>query len=204
MKLYTHLGAPNPRRVQIFLAEKRIDVPIVPVDLMTRANRTPEMLARNPYGGLPVLELDDGSHLAESVAICRYLEALHPAPALFGRTPAEIGRVEMWIRRVELGIAMHARLAWIHGSPITKPLVKQQLPEVAELAREGVRESYDLLDGGLRGARYFAGDAFTMADVVALTVIDFAAARLDAAPAPRHAELLRWHADVSARPSVKG
>jgi glutathione S-transferase len=92
---------------------------------MTRANRTPEFLANvNPLRGIPVLALDDGTHIAESVAICRYFEALHPEPSLFGRAPADIGRIDMGNRRVEMTFMMPVGLAWVHGSPLTKPVVK--------------------------------------------------------------------------------
>ena len=110
MKLYDFTRAPNPRRVRIFLAEKGITVPMEQVDLFTGANRTPEALRRNPYGGLPVLELDDGTCIAESVAICRYFEDLHPEPALMGVDAKDRAVVEMWNRRMELAGAVHRRL----------------------------------------------------------------------------------------------
>jgi glutathione S-transferase len=196
MKLYTYPGAPNPRRVHIFLAEKGLALPLERVDIFARANRTPEFLAKNPYGGLPVLELDDGSHLAESVAICRYLEALHPEPALFGRTPEQVGRIE-------LGLGAQARLVWIHGSPLTKAVVKQQIPEVAEQAREAVIASFDPIDAALAKTRFLAGEGFSMADIVGLSVVDFAAEFLKLGPETRHANVARWHAEVSGRPSAK-
>ena len=170
MKLYTFPGAPNPRRVHVYLAEKGLEIPLERVDILKRANRSPEFLARvNPLGGIPVLELDDGSHLAESVAICRYLEALHPAPPLFGRTPEEIGRVEMWIRRLELNLMVPVGMVWIHGSPLTKAVMKQQIPEVAEQYRAVVARSFELFDRELAGRAFFAGEVYTMADVVGLT-----------------------------------
>src|SRR5229473_4959408 len=101
MKIYDFALAPNPRRLRIFLAEKGINVPNEQINILEEKNRTPEFLAKNPAGGLPVLELDDGSHLAESVAICRYLEGLHPEPRLFGRDAKERAMVDMWIRRIE-------------------------------------------------------------------------------------------------------
>ena len=91
MKLYSHALAPNPRRVRIFAAEKGIELALQDIDILAGASRTPEFLAKNPSGGVPVLELDDGSCLAESVAICRYLEGLHPEPNLFGLRPARTG-----------------------------------------------------------------------------------------------------------------
>ncbi len=132
MKLYTYPGAPNPRRVEMYLAEKGIEVDTVKVDIVARENRQPEHLARNPLGGVPVLELDDGTTIAESVAICRYFEALHPDPPLFGKTPLEQARIEMWSRRIELNGMRPIGMVWIHGSPLTKAVNPEQIPEVAE------------------------------------------------------------------------
>ena len=203
MKLYTYPGAPNPRRVHIFLAEKGIRIPFETVDIMTRANRAPEFMARvKPLGGLPVLELDDGSHIAESVAICRYFEALQPEPSLFGRTPEELGRIEMWDRRIELGLAQPTGLVWIHGSPLTAHVVKHQIAEVAEQSRAVVRRQHDFLDEQLAARAFIAGERFSMADILALTTLDFAAKRLQLAHEPRHKNLTRWHEAVSSRPSA--
>jgi glutathione S-transferase len=204
MKLYTYPGAPNPRRVHVYLAEKGLSVPFERVDIMTRANRTPEFLANvNAMGGLPVLALDDGTHIAESVAICRYFEALHPEPSLFGRTAADIGRIDMWNRRIEMNFMMPVGLAWVHGSPLTKAVVKQQLPEMAEQARALVRTAFAFLDGELAKRRFVAGDAYSMADILALTTLDFAGQLNHLHPEPDQKHLLHWHAEVSARPSAK-
>ena len=204
MKLYTFPGAPNPRRVHIYLAEKGIAVPFEKVDIMTRANRTPDFLANvNPMGGIPVLALDDGTHIAESVAICRYFEALHPEPPLFGRTPADIGRIDMWNRRVEMNFMQAVGLAWVHGSPLTAKVVKQQIPEMAEQARALVRNAFALLDAQLAKHAFIAGDAYSMADILALTTFDFAGQLNQLHPEPAQKDLLRWHAEVSARPSAK-
>jgi glutathione S-transferase len=202
MKLYTYPGAPNPRRVHIYLAEKRLEIPTETVDIMKRTNRQPDFLAKNPFGGIPVLELDDGSHIAESVSICRYLEALHPTPPVFGRTPKEEGLVDMWIRRLELQLMMQVGMVWIHGSPITKAVVKRQIPEMAELARAGTAHAFELLDQTLGDRPFYAGDAWTRADAIALTTFDFAADFLALRPAPDAKNLARGHAAVSARPSA--
>ena len=176
MKLYTYAGAPNPRRVHIYLAEKGIEIPFESVDIMKRANRTPEFMQRvNPMGGLPVLELDDGSHIAESVAICRYLEAVNPEPPLFGSTPKEQGIVEMWIRRIELNFMMPVGMVWVHGSPLTKSVIKHQIAEVAEQNRAIVSNYFEFLDRHLATQPFLAGERFTMPDIVALTTMDFAA-----------------------------
>ncbi len=204
MKLYTYPGAPNPRRVHIFLAEKKLEVPFERVDIMTRANRTPEFLAHvNPLGGLPVLALDDGTHIAESVAICRYFEALHPEPSLFGRTPEEIGRIDMWNRRVEMTFMQAVGMVWIHGSPLTKAVIKHQIAEMAEQARGLVRNAFAFFDAQLASRAFIAGDRYSMADILALTTYDFAGQLNQLHPEPSQKNLLRWHADVSARPSAK-
>jgi glutathione S-transferase len=156
----------------------------------------------NPLGGIPVLALDDGTHIAESVAICRYFEALHPEPSLFGRTPAEIGRIDMWNRRVEMTFAQAVGLVWIHGSPLTKAIVKNQIAEMAEQARGMVRNAFAFFDAQLEKRTFIAGAAFSMADILALTTFDFAGKLIQLHPEPEQKNLLRWHAEVSARPSA--
>ena len=128
MKLYDYKGAPNPRRVQIFLAEKGIDVPLEQVDITKGVNRQPPFLGKNPVGSVPVLELDDGTCIAESVSICRYFEALHPAPPLFGSTPLEVATVDMWLRRVELNVMSMVGMVWINDHPLTAALFAQNKP----------------------------------------------------------------------------
>ena len=204
MKLYTYPGAPNPRRVHLYLAEKGIDVPCETVDIMTRQNRTPEFMAkRNLLGGLPVLELDDGTHIAESVAICRYFEALHPDPSLFGKTAEEQGRIEMWSRRIELNLMRPIGMVWVHGSPLTAGVVKEQLPAAAEQNRGITRDFYQFLDKELKRREYIAGAEFSIADILALTTIDFAASLVELPFDPELEGLSAWHARVSARPSAK-
>ena len=204
MKLYTFPSAPNPRRVHLYLAEKGLEVPCENVDILTRQNRTPEFLERvNPLGGIPVLELDDGSHIAESVAICRYFEALHPEPSLFGRTAEEQGRIEMWSRRMELNGMRSVGMVWVHGSPLTKGVVKNQIAEVAEQNRSLVREFHTFLDRELADREFVAGDAYTIADILALTTIDFAANLVELPYDPALGNLAAWHARVSDRPSAK-
>ncbi len=203
MKLYTFAGAPNPRRVHIYLAEKGIEIPFERVDIMKRENRTPEFLEKiNVMGGLPVLELEDGSHIAESVAICRYFEATQPEPPLFGRDAAEQGAIEMWIRRIELNFMMPVGLVWVHGSPLTKAVVKQQIPAVADQNREVVRRYFEFLDGQLQARPFIAGDAYTMPDIIALCTLEFARDLNDL----RHEEgltaLTAWHERVSSLPSA--
>ena len=204
MKLYTFPGAPNPRRVDIYLAEKGIDVPREKVDIMTRQNRTPEFIEKvNAMGGVPVLELDDGSHIAESVAICRYFEALHPKPSLFGSTPSEQGRIEMWIRRIELNFMLPVGMVWVHGSPITKAVMEHQIAEMAEQNRKAVRRYHGFLDRQLASRDFIAGDAYSMPDILALTTADFAAKLNELPIDAQHKHLTAWHERVSGRPSAK-
>lgn len=203
MKLYTYPGAPNPRRVHMYLAEKGIEIPFEHVNIMKRENRTPEFMADiNAMGGVPVLELDDGSHLAESVAICRYLETLHPEPSLFGVSAEEIGIVEMWVRRIELYLMVPVGMVWVHGSPLTKAVMKEQIPAMAEQNRESVRRYFDFLDRHLASNDYLAGDAFSIADISALCTMDFAATLNDLPHAKEQVHLSRWYEAVSSRPSA--
>ena len=202
MKLYDHPTAPNPRRVRVFLAEKGIEVERVSVDLQAGEHKTPEFLEKNMNGQIPVLELDDGTCISESIAICRYFEAEHPDPPLFGATSREQGKIEMWIRRIELNFMMPVGLAWVHGSPLTKAVVKQQIPEMAEQARSMVRSYFDFLDQHLEGSEFLAGDAFSVADIIALCTADFAAQLNDLPHSSDQVHLSRWYGAVSGRPSA--
>ncbi len=203
MKLYTYTGAPNPRRVHIYLAEKKIEVPFEQVDIMQGESRRPEFVEKkNLMGGLPVLELDDGTHIAESVAICRYFEALHPEPPLFGRDAFEQGTIEMWIRRMELNFMVPVGLVWIHGSPLTAGFNQNQIGEVAEQNRRSVERYFGFLNDQLAEREFIAGDAYSMADILSLCTLDFAARLLSLAHTPEQKNLTRWHEAVSSRPSA--
>lgn len=202
MKLYDYPAGPNPRRVRIYLAEKGVDVPLVTVDLMKREQKAPEFLEKNPIGSIPVLELDDGTCISESVAICRYFEELHPEPPLFGRTPLERATVEMWLRRVELNFMMPVGMVWIHGHPLTARLVKQ-IPEAAEQNRKRVHLGYKLLDDQLAESEFVAGPDYTVVDAVLLASLDFANGLVGVPYDPKYAHLKRWHDAVSARPSAQ-
>jgi glutathione S-transferase len=201
MKLYDHSQAPNPRRVRIFLAEKGISVPLEQIDIFQRANRQPDFLAKNPLGGIPVLELDDGTHIAESVAICRYFEVLHPEPALFGRDAREQATIEMWNRRVELVLLNALGMVWGHGSPLTAKVV-QQIPENVEPNRKRAAQFLELLDRELGKRTFVAGERISVADISALCAIDFGKF-IGVVPDPTLVSVARWHAEMSARPSAK-
>lgn len=202
MKLYDYQAGPNPRRVRIYLAEKGIDVPLVTVDLMKREQKAPEFLEKNPIGSIPVLELDDGTCISESVAICRYFEELHPEPPLFGRTPLERATVEMWLRRVELNFMMPVGMVWIHGHPLTARLVKQ-IPEAAEQNRKRVHLGYKLLDDQLAASEFVAGPDYTVVDAVLLASLDFANGLVGVPYDNELTHLKRWHEMVSERPSAE-
>ena len=162
MKLYSHALAPNPRRVRIFAAERGIELAVQDIDILAGQSRRPEFLAKNPSDGVPVLELDDGSYLAESVAICRYLEGLHPEPNLFGRDLREQAQIEMWNRRMELELFAAIGRTVQNTSPIFQ----------GRSAACG-RPSTTRTDGS-RAERtaVVAGDRFTIADITALVAID--------------------------------
>ncbi len=201
MKIYDFKQAPNPRRVRVFLAEKGVSVPFEQIDIFQRANRQPPFLAKNPLGGIPVLELDDGTCIAESVAICRYFEVLHPEPPLFGKDAREQALVEMWNRRVELVLLNSVGMVWGHGSPLTAKIV-QQIPENVEPNRKRAADFLALLDRELATRAFIAGDRISVADISALCTIDFAT-MVEIRPDPSLANVARWHAAMSARPSAK-
>jgi glutathione S-transferase len=202
MKIYEDARAPNPRRLRIFVAEKGLKIPTEQVDIFARKNRTPEMLAKNPAGGLPFVELDDGSHLAESVAICRYLEGLHPEPNLMGKDNREQAFIEMWNRRMELNLFAPVSRAFQHTSEIFKPMLKQ-FPEYGETQREITRQQLQWLDAQISNKPFIAGDRFTIADITALVAVDFGAQLAGVQLDPSLKNLARWHQSVSSRPSAK-
>jgi glutathione S-transferase len=201
VKLYDSALAPNPRRVRIFLAEKGIDVPKVQVDIGRQENRQPGFLAKNPLGGLPVLELDDGRFLAESVAICRYFEGRHPKPPLMGVDATDAAFVEMWNRRMELEILSPCAQSFRHTHDFFKGRI-EQVPEFGALSREIALARMAWLDRELAGREFVAGDRYTIADITALVGIDFGRPT-GIKIGPDQKNLERWHQAVSARPSAK-
>ena len=201
MKLYNHSLAPNPRRVRIFAAEKGINLKLEDVDILAGQSRTPEFLAKNSSGAVPVLELDDGSHLSESVAICRYLEGLHPEPNLLGRDLREQADIERWNRRMELELFAAIGRTVQNTSPIFQGRFKQ-FPEYGEAQRAVVYQRLERMDRELNGHQFVAGDRFTIADITALVAIDIGGRLADIKIAPELAHLARWHTAVSKRPSA--
>lgn len=202
MKLYDSKMAPNPRRTRIFMAEKGVSVPTEQVDMMKMEHKTPEYTAINPLQRMPVLVLDDGTVIAESLAICRYFDALHPEPPLFGAGAKEIALVEMWSRRVENNFFATVAAVFRHLHPAMKELEVPQVPAWAEANKPRVTQFLELLDTELGKHEFIAGDRFTVADITALCTVDFMKpARLTVPEGA--ANVKRWHATVSARPSAK-
>jgi glutathione S-transferase len=203
MKLYDEGNpAPNPRKVRIYLAEKGIDVPRERVRIMRGEHKAPQFMEKNSLGQVPVLELDDGTHLSESVAICRYFEALHPTPPLFGRDAREQALVEMWIRRAEFRYWTPIGMVWRHADPRTAAVVGQQFKDFGESNKKIAGDALTWIDSELADGRgYLAGENYSMADIVLLCGIDFG--KFIGLEMPERAKNLRdWHARVSARPSA--
>jgi glutathione S-transferase len=203
MKLYNENNpAPNPRKVRIYLAEKGLTVEQVRVPIMKRAHKEPEFLRKNSLGQLPVLELDDGTFISESIAICRYFEELHPTPALFGTGAKGRVYVEMWMRRAEFRLWNPMSQVWIHSDPRTAAVVPHQYKEFGEMNRKVVAGAMTWIDGEMADGRDFlAGSNYSIADIVLLCGIDFA--KFVNMEMPEEcAHLRRWHARVSARPSA--
>ena len=202
MKLYDGGRAPNPRRVRVYLAEKGITVPMQQVDLGTMAQKSPDYTAINPLQRVPALELDDGTILTESVAICRYFEVLQPEPPLFGVGAKEAAIVEMWQRRVELHLFWPVTQVFRHLHPAMKVMEVPQVPDWGEANKPRVMEFLTLLEAELKDRRYVAGDRYSVADITGLCAIDFMKPAKLAVPETM-ANLKRWHAEVSARPSAQ-
>src|ERR1700687_1021254 len=201
MKIHESHNAPNPRRVRIFLSEKNIQVPYAEVDIGKRVNRDEEFRKKNPLGTVPVLELDDGTFISESVAICRYFEELHPQPPLFGADAKQRALVEMWNRRMELNILQPIADAFRQRHDFFKGRIRQ-LAEYAELQRLNAEDGLNWLNRELAARRFIAGDQFSIADITAVVAIDFGRVSKIAIK-PDQPNLARWHAEVSARPSAK-
>lgn len=201
MKLFDGGRAPNPRRVRVFLAEKGIDVPIVSVDMGANEHKQEAVSARNPLQRLPVLELDDGTIITESVAICRYFEELHPEPALFGRGALGKALVEMWQRRMELNLLYCVAQAFRHIHPAMKDWEVPQIPEWGEANKSKALEFMKFLDAELAGRAFVAGDEFSIADITGMIAVDFMKPARLAVP-EELTNMQRWYRAISSRPSA--
>jgi glutathione S-transferase len=202
MKLYDGGRAPNPRRVKVFLAEKGITVPMEQVDLGKLAHKSNAYAAINPLQRVPALELDDGTIISESIAICRYFERLHPEPPLFGTDAKDAALVEMWERRVEFHLLAPISHVFRNSHPAMKEMEVPQVPAWAEANKPRIMDFLDLLDRELKGHRYIAGDRYSVADITGMISVDFLKPAKLSVP-DRMAHLKRWHDEVSVRPSAK-
>jgi glutathione S-transferase len=201
MKLYDGGRAPNPRRVRVFLAEKGITIPTEQVDLGKLEQRTEAYSAINPMQRVPALVLDDGTVIAESIAICRYFETVQPDPPLFGRGALNIALVEMWNRRVEFHLFAPVTTVFQHLHPAMKVMVNPQVPAWGEANKARIFQFLQFMDGELKRRPYIAGEDFTVADITALVAVDFM--KVSKLTVPEElADLRRWYAAVSARPSA--
>ncbi|MBA3050652.1 MAG: glutathione S-transferase [Alphaproteobacteria bacterium] len=202
MKLYTSHRAPNPRRVRWVMAEKGIeDVELVEVDILIGEHKTPEYRARVGVPHVPALELDDGTTISESVAICRYLEALYPEPNLFGRDAREQAVIEMWTRRCEFYLANPIMLSVRHSHPALAALEAVQMPQLADYNRVAAEKFMKTLDRRLADHEFLAADRFTIADIVAVVGLDFARL-IKYRPPEELTHLARWLAACRARPAA--
>jgi glutathione S-transferase len=202
MKLYDGGRAPNPRRVKVFLAEKGITVPTEQVDLGKLAHKSAAYTAINPLQRVPALELDDGTVISESIAICRYFERLHPEPPLFGTDAKDAALVEMWERRIEFHLLGPISQVFRNSHPAMRDMEVPQVPAWAEANKPRVMDFLVLLDRELTGRRYVTGDRYSVADITGMIAVDFMKPAKLALP-DSLTNLKRWHDEVSARPSAK-
>lgn len=201
MKLYDGGRAPNPRRVQIFMAEKGLEIERIQVDINKLEQRSEAFTRINPMQRLPVLVLEDGTVIAETVAICRYLEELYPEPPLMGVDAKDRALVEMWQRRIEFGFLMPVSFAFRHLHPAAAHLESPQIANWGEANQPKARAFMEFLDRELASRPFMAGDRFTIADISAIVGYQFLKPARIALPEDL-ANLQRWYAEVSARPSV--
>ncbi len=208
MKIYEFRRAPNPRRVQMFLVEKNIDIEYVQVNVRNGENRESEYLAINPKSGVPALQLDNGNVISESMAICRYFDAVKPEPFIFGNTPEERGLVEMWNRKIEIegmnpvGECLRNSSEAFKDRAVPDPRVTKQIPELAIRGSMLANRFLDDIDKKLSESEYVAGKNFSMADINLYVFLDFAS-WVKVIPNDDHKNLLKWKESVSKRESAK-
>ena len=193
--------APNPRRVRIFLAEKGIDLPETQLNMMKREHKAPEFRKKNSLGQVPTLELDDGTCISETVAICRYFDEVQPEPPMFGVTPVEKALVDMWVRRMEFAVTMPAANFWRHAHPLTATLLTQY-KDFGEANRETFKGAQKWLNRELEGKTWLVSETYSMADICLLSTIDFAG-WIGLPIEDEFANLKAWHARATARPSAQ-
>lgn len=202
MKLYDSRRAPNPRRVRWFMAEKGIeDVEIVDIDIFGGQHRQPDYLAKAGLPNVPALEIDEATTITESVAICRYLESLYPEPNLFGRDPLETAVIEMWTRRAEMLVSTPLMMAVRHGHPALAA-IETQVPEIAEANRKAAERALKVFDRRLADSEFIAADRLTIADILAVTGLDFAR-MVRFRPDAELVHVNRWLKAMMQRPAAK-
>ena len=202
MKLYDFTGAPNPKKVRVYLAEKGINVPTEQINIVTGENRTPEFLKKNPLGGVPVLELDDGSYLTESLAIMEYFEDLHPSPPMIGTSPLERGRVRELERIADLGVLLRVATIFQNTHPFMASRLKQSA-DTADNARHQLATCLKVIDRRIGSHPFVAGEKPSIADCTLLAALDFAEfaqVQID----PGCANVARWYGGFKQRPSAQG
>lgn len=208
MKFYDCATAPSPRRVRIFLAEKGVSLPTVQVDLRNGEQFTDAFRAINPDCTVPALQLDDGTVIADAVAICGYLEEIHPDPPLIGTTPQERAVITALNRQIERDgfyaamDALRNATKGLKGRALPGPHGYEQIPELAERGRARIGHFFRDMDARLAGKRFVAGDRYTIADISTLVLIDLAGWSKLTIP-DECANLRRWYEAVAARPSAK-
>ena len=200
MKIYTNTLATNPRRVRIFMEEKGIEIPVQEISIMEGEHKQEEYKKISPSSKVPALELDDGTVITESMAICRYLELLHPEPALFGSSKVEQAKIEMESRRIELELMLPIASAFRHTHPAAAALENPQIEEYGIAQRENAINRLNLLDEELGEQKFIAGDDYSVADITALCAIDFGGLAQIEVPSSL-VNLSRWLENMRSRPS---
>ena len=203
MKLYDYPGAPNPRRVKIFAHEKDIKLELINCDMLKREHKTPEFLKKSPSGKIPVLELEDGRCISESIAICRYLESIVPEPNLFGEDSFEMSYVESRNRHIEFELWTQIGISWVNGPIVGSMDLFEQIPDAKKASDSNVAAYYKRLDREFVSSEYVAGNRYTVADITLLSAIDFASSMVDLKPSESLKNLNRWHEQINSRPSSK-
>ena len=203
MKLYDFPKAPNPRRVKIFAHEKDIELELINCDMGKREHKTPEFLTKNPSGKIPVLELENGECISESVAICRYLEIIKPEPNLFGKSAYEIAYIESRNRHIEFELWTQIGISWVNGLIVGSLGIFDQIPDAKAASDKNVRSYYQRLDKEFSLSNFVAGERFTIADISLVSAIDFASEMVDLKPDKVLKNLYKWYEEVSSRPSMQ-
>jgi len=203
MKLYDFPKAPNPRRVKIFAHEKDIELELINCDMGKREHKTPEFLTKNPSGKIPVLELENGECISESVAICRYLELIKPEPNLFGKDAYEIAYIESRNRHIEFELWTQIGTSWVNGPIVGSLGIFDQILDAKAASDKNVRAYYQRLNQEFGLNNFVAGERFTIADITLVSAIDFASEMVDLKPNKDLKNLHRWHKEVSSRPSMQ-